>query len=196
MLDPRPVMLVGKRARLEPLGIRHAAGLLAVGRDERVFRFMLRGPLTDEEDAHAYISRFLDGQEKGAVIPFASIDAVTERVAGLTTYLNISVRDSGLEIGNTWLGVEYQRTAINTECKYLLLRHAFETLGCARVQLKTDLLNERSQRAIERIGASREGVLRKYQLTQGGRIRDTVIYSIIDAEWPVVKSRLEGMLQR
>lgn len=102
----------------------------------------------------------------------------------------------GLEIGWTWLSWEFQRTMVNTECKLLLLRHAFETLGCVRVQFKTDLLNEESQRAIERIGGRREGILRKFQRTRGGRIRDTVMYSILDEEWPDVRLRLERMLIR
>jgi RimJ/RimL family protein N-acetyltransferase len=105
-------------------------------------------------------------------------------------------QDRGLEIGGTWYGLEFQRTVVNTECKYLLLRHAFETLGCIRVQLKTDRLNERSQKAIERIGAVREGVLRNHMILPNGRYRDSVFYSIVDTEWPAVKKRLEEMMER
>jgi RimJ/RimL family protein N-acetyltransferase len=118
------------------------------------------------------------------------------RVAGATRYLNIVPQDRGLEIGGTWYGPEFQRTVVNTECKYLLLSHAFERLGCIRVQLKTDLRNERSQRAIERIGAVKEGVLRNHMILPDGRIRHSVFYSILDTEWPEVKNRLEGMLER
>ena len=118
-----------------------------------------------------------------------------ERAIGMTAYLDIHPKDRWLEIGGTWLTPEVQRTAINTECKYLLLRHAFETLGCVRVQLKTDARNLRSQRAIERVGAVKEGVLRKQMLTRGGFQRDTVVYSIIDSEWQKVKARLEGFLK-
>ena len=114
----------------------------------------------------------------------------------MTSYLNISRVDNGLEIGGTWLTPDVWRTAVNTECKYLLLRHAVETLGCIRVQIKTDERNVRSQRAIERLGAVKEGLLRKYQVTHTGHQRNTVMYSIIDTEWPTVKKRLEGMLNR
>jgi RimJ/RimL family protein N-acetyltransferase len=115
-------------------------------------------------------------------------------VAGATRYLNIMPKDRGLEIGGTWYGLEFQRSPVNTECKYLLLKHAFETLGCIRVQLKTDLRNERSQKAIERIGAKKEGVLRNHMILPDGRIRHSVFYSILDTEWPDVKKRLEEML--
>ncbi|MDE3091124.1 MAG: GNAT family N-acetyltransferase, partial [Chloroflexota bacterium] len=124
------------------------------------------------------------------------IRCADNRAVGVTSYLNISHTDRGLEIGGTWLTPEVWRTAINTECKYLLLRHAFETLGCIRVQLKTDERNVRSQRAIERLGAVKEGVLRKYQVTHGGYARNTVMYCIIDTEWAVVKARLEEFLER
>jgi RimJ/RimL family protein N-acetyltransferase len=114
----------------------------------------------------------------------------------MTTYMDIRRRDHGLEIGATWLGRPWQRTGINTEAKYLLLRHAFEELGAARVQLKTDSRNLQSQRAIERLGAVREALLRRYQLTRGGILRDTVVYSILAEEWPAVKARLEGLMAR
>ena len=117
-------------------------------------------------------------------------------MAGATRYLNIMPRDKGLEIGGTWYGTEFQRTVLNTECKYLLLRHAFETLGCIRVQLKTDLRNERSQKAIERIGAVREGVLRNHMILPDGRYRHSVFFSILDAESQEVKKRLEDMMNR
>ncbi len=115
-------------------------------------------------------------------------------MAGATRYLNIVPKDRGLEIGGTWYGPEFQRTAVNTECKYLLLRHAFESLGCIRVQLKTDLRNERSQKAIERIGAVKEGVLRNHMILPDGRIRHSVFYSILDSEWLEVKKRLGEMM--
>ncbi len=112
-------------------------------------------------------------------------------MAGSTSYLNISVRDQGIEIGWTWLGLKYQRTAVNTEAKLLLMTHAFETLGAQRLQLKTDELNERSRRAIARIGAKFEGILRRSQITRGGRIRNTAMYSVLVDEWPGVKAKLE-----
>jgi RimJ/RimL family protein N-acetyltransferase len=138
----------------------------------------------------------LSRAKKGTDLPFVAVQLSSGRVAGATRYLNIMPKDRGLEIGGTWYGPEFQRTAINTECKYLLLRHAFETLGCIRVQLKTDLRNERSQRAIERIGAVREGVLRNHMILPDGRYRHSVFYSILDTEWPQVKERLEQMLER
>jgi RimJ/RimL family protein N-acetyltransferase len=116
-------------------------------------------------------------------------------VAGATRYLNITPEHRGLEIGGTWYGLEFQRTVVNTECKYLLLQYAFETLGCIRVQFKTDRLNVRSQRAIERIGARREGVLRNHMILPDGRFRDSVFYSILDDEWSDAKLKLENLLQ-
>jgi RimJ/RimL family protein N-acetyltransferase len=134
--------------------------------------------------------------QRGTDLPFVAIDLATGRVAGATRYLNMMPNDRGLEIGGTWYGIEFQRTAINTECKYLLMTHAFETLGAIRVQLKTDLINERSQRAIERLGAKREGVLRNHMILPDGRIRDSVFYSILDTEWLGVKKNLEAMMGR
>ncbi|HKY52696.1 MAG TPA: GNAT family protein, partial [Anaerolineales bacterium] len=127
---------------------------------------------------------------------FVVIHLASGRVAGATRYLNIISHDRGLEIGGTWYGPEFQRTAVNTECKYLLLQHAFETLGCIRVQLKTDSRNERSQKAIERIGAVKEGVLRNHMILPDGYYRHSVYYSILDTEWPNVKRRLEEMMNR
>ena len=129
-------------------------------------------------------------------MPFAVIHRITGRAIGATRYMEIRPLDRGLEIGGTWYAVAYQRTAVNTECKYLLLRHAFESLGCIRVQFKTDLLNEPSQRALARIGAVKEGILRNHMIRPDGTIRHSVYYSIIDSEWPKVKARLEEMLSR
>lgn len=205
-MNPQPLTLTGLHARLEPLCLAHAEGLLAIGRDESIWTHMTRGWLVDLNDARGYIATALKEQDKGTQLAFAIIQigasgadgvnpaAGSDRIAGTTRYLNISLPDRGLEIGWTWLGVEFQRTAINTECKYMLLKHAFETLGCVRVQLKTDARNMRSRAAIERIGGVKEGVLRKFQLTQNGRIRDTAMFSIIDEEWPAAKARLEDML--
>jgi RimJ/RimL family protein N-acetyltransferase len=148
------------------------------------------------EDMRRWVSDILSRAEKGTDLPFVAVHLATGRVAGATRYLNIMPNDRGLEIGGTWYGPEFQRTAVNTECKYLLLRHAFETLGCIRVQLKTDLRNERSQKAIERIGAVKEGVLRNHMILPDGRYRHSVFYSILDTEWSEVKKRLEEMLGR
>jgi RimJ/RimL family protein N-acetyltransferase len=194
MIIPQRITLTGKCARLEPLTLDHAAALLAIGREEAIWTWMTRPPLADVADARDWIEQALAAQTAGTQLPFAIVDPRTGSVAGSTRYMNISVSDAGLEIGWTWLGSAYRRTAINTECKYLLLRHAFETLGCARVQLKTDARNDVSRRAIERIGAKFEGILRKFQATRGGLIRDTAMYSMLDREWPSVKPVLESKL--
>jgi RimJ/RimL family protein N-acetyltransferase len=142
----------------------------------------------------AYIETALSEQEHGASLPFAIIEKATRRAIGSTRYGNIDRTHHRIEIGWTWVGREWQRTAVNTEAKYLLLKHAFETLGCMRVELKTDSLNERSRAAILRIGAREEGIFRNHIITARGRIRHTVYFSIIDSEWPAVKARLEGKL--
>ena len=132
--------------------------------------------------------------QKGADIPFVVIHKRSGRIAGATRYMDIRAEHRGVEIGGTWYGAEFRRTVVNTECKYLLLRHAFEVMDCIRVQFKTDLRNERSQRAIERIGAIREGVLRHHMILPDGTIRHSVYYSILSAEWPDVRQRLERLL--
>jgi RimJ/RimL family protein N-acetyltransferase len=134
--------------------------------------------------------------EKGTDLPFTVIHLASGRVAGATRYLNIMPNDRGLEVGGTWYGPEFQRTIVNTECKYVLFKHAFETLGAIRVQLKTDSRNERSQKAIERIGAVKEGVLRNHMILPDGGYRHSVFYSVLDSEWDGVKKRLEEMLRR
>jgi RimJ/RimL family protein N-acetyltransferase len=145
---------------------------------------------------HAWIVDLLEYQKKGMDLPFAVIHLETGQAIGATRYLEIHTHDQGLEIGGTWYAVNFQRTAVNTECKYLLLKHAFETLGFIRVQFKTDLRNERSQRAIERIGAVKEGVLRKHMILPDGSVRHSVYYSILDDEWPAVKIQLEEKLKQ
>lgn len=193
-MNVQPVTLIGDHVRLEPLALSHAGGLLAAGGDPSIWTHFIRPMPRELAEIRSWIEEALAGQAHGARLPFAIIARPIEQVAGSTSYLNISPPDRSLEIGWTWLGTAWQRTATNSECKLLLLRHAFETLGAVRVQLKTDLRNERSQRAIERLGAVREGVLRKYQVTQGGRHRDTVMYSILDDEWPRVRAGLEARL--
>jgi RimJ/RimL family protein N-acetyltransferase len=137
----------------------------------------------------------LSRARRGTDLPFAVVHLASGRLAGATRYMNMMPNDRGLEIGGTWYGTEFQRSAVNTECKYLLMTYAFETLRAIRVQLKTDLLNERSQRAIERLGAKKEGVLRNHMILPDGRIRDSVFYSILDSEWIEVKKKLEAMLE-
>lgn len=192
----QPVTLTGIHVRLEPMTMEHAAALAEIGVGQTFWGFMLYGNMGTPEDMRNWVMDILSRAEKGTDLPFVAIHLASGRVAGATRYLNIVPKDRGLEIGGTWYGPEFQRTVVNTECKYLLLRHAFETLGCIRVQLKTDLRNERSQKAIERIGAVREGVLRNHMILPDGRYRHSVFYSILDTEWPKVKKKLEEMLNR
>src|SRR5512134_42570 len=191
-----PVTLNGKHVRLEPMTEAHIPGLAEIGAGQPFWDFMLYGNINTEADMRGWVLDILARAEKGTDLPFTVIHLASGRVAGATRYLNIMPNDRGLEIGGTWYGPEFQRTIVNTECKYLLLRHAFEALGCIRVQLKTDLRNERSQKAIERIGAIREGVLRNHMILPDGHHRHSVFYSILDTEWPAVKTRLEEMMER
>ena len=180
--DPQPVVLESERIRLEPLETRHATGLREVGTSEPVWRY-LPTPVFDSLDSTtAWINGARAEMEQGGRIPFAIILRNDRRIAGSTSYLDIQRTHHTLEIGWTWLGEVFQRSFVNTECKFLLLEHAFEVLGAQRVQFKTDRRNERSQIAIERIGARREGTLRNHMLV-GGVKRDSVYFSIIESEW-------------
>jgi N-acetyltransferase len=186
--------LEGERIRLEPLGQAHHAALCGVGLDDELWRWTPKAVRT-AADMAAYIAVALAERAAGRALPFAIIDKATGQAIGSTRYGAIEPAHRRVEIGWTWLGRSWQRTAANTEAKYLLLRHAFETLGCLRVELKTDALNERSRAAIRRIGAREEGTLRNHMITASGRIRDTVYYSILDVEWPEVKRDLEVRLK-
>jgi RimJ/RimL family protein N-acetyltransferase len=188
-----PVTLEGRHARLEPLAKAHLAGLAEVGLDEELWRWIPTAVRTKEQMA-AYIETALEEQQRGVSLPFAIVEKATGRAIGSTRYGNIDRVHHRVEIGWTWVAREWQRTAINTEAKYLLLKHAFESLGCMRVELKTDSLNEKSRAAILRIGAKEEGIFRNHMITASGRIRHSAYYSIIDLEWPGVKARLEERL--
>ncbi|MFZ1042406.1 MAG: GNAT family protein [Anaerolineales bacterium] len=194
MMEVKPVTLTGKVVRLEPLSETHVPGLTAVGINDEIWRWLPYGVMKNEEDIRGWVREMLHRAANGADRPFAVIYLASGRVAGATRYMDIHPKDYALEIGGTWYGVEFQRTAVNTEAKYLLLRHAFENLKCIRVQIKTDLRNERSQKAIERIGAVREGVLRNNMIMPDGYYRSSVYYSILESEWPAVKARLEEMM--
>ena len=195
VLKYTPVILEGDFVRLEPLSEeRHGAGLCEVGLDPDLWR-LIPIQVTTREEMIAYIRQALAAQAAGSAIPFAQIDKATGAVAGSTRYMNIDTANRRVEIGSTWIARPWRRTAINTEAKYLLLRHAFETLGCIRVELKTDALNRRSRNAILRIGAKQEGTLRQHMVTWSGRLRDTVYFSILDSEWPDVKARLAEKLK-
>ena len=195
-MEVKPVVLTGRHVRLEPMTEEHTSALAEIGVGQPFWHFMLYGDMNSVDDMRDWVKDILSRAEKGTDLPFVAIHLASGRVAGATRYLNIMPKDRGLEIGGTWYGPDFQRTPDNTECKYLLLEHAFERLGCIRVQLKTDLRNERSQKAIERIGAVKEGVLRNHMILPDGYYRHSVFYSILDTEWPEVKRRLEGMLER
>lgn len=194
MMDILPVVLTGRLVRLEPLDRRHIPDLTLAGKDESIWQFMRYGAVTTQEKMALLVDDLLDLQRKGADLPFAVIDLASGQAVGMTRYMDIQRENRGLEIGGTWYGAAYQRTGVNTECKYLLLQHAFEQLGAIRVQIKTDLRNERSQRAIERLGAVKEGVLRDHMILPDGVVRSSVYYSILLDEWPAVKQRLLGLM--
>ena len=189
-----PVVLSGKYVRLEPLGQEHIAGLAQVGTDPAIWRYMLYGEVTTPEKMAILVQDLLNRQAAGTDQPFAVRHLESGRLAGSTRYLEIRAPHRGLEIGGTWYGTEFQRTVVNTEAKYLLLKHAFETLDSIRVQFKADSRNERSLKAIERLGAVSEGTLRNHMVLGEGIYRHSVYFSILDTEWPQVKARLEEKL--
>jgi RimJ/RimL family protein N-acetyltransferase len=194
-MEIRPVTLEGRHVRLEPLSLSHLDALCQVGLDPELWRWMPSAVQTPAQ-MQAYVEIALESQNRGAALPFASVDRSTGTVVGTTRFANIESAHRRLEIGWTWIARHWQRTPINTEAKYLMLRHAFETLGCLRVEFKTDSLNKQSQTALERIGAKQEGIFRNHMVTSGGRIRHSIYYSIIDSEWPRVKGSLEEKLSR
>ena len=188
-----PVLLVGNHIRLEPLSLHHHAGLCTVGLDEEIWRWN-PAPVSTPEEMTAYIETALRWQKEGTALPFATVEKTSGRAIGSTRFANIDKANRRVEIGWTWIGRRWQRTVVNTEAKYLMLRHAFEILACIRVELKTDALNERSRAAILRVGAKEEGTFRSHVITASGRLRDTVYFSILDTEWPAVKAELERKL--
>jgi RimJ/RimL family protein N-acetyltransferase len=188
----QPVTLEGRHVRLEPLSSGHHADLCEAGLDQELWRWIPKAVRTPE-DMREYIAIALRAQQDLSALPFATVERSSGRAIGSTRFGNIDRSNRRLEIGWTWIGRQWQRTAVNTEAKYLMLRHAFETLGAMRVELKTDSLNERSRRAILRLGAVEEGVFRKHMTTESGRVRHTVYFSIVDDEWPDVKARLERL---
>jgi len=195
-LEVRLVTLIGKRVRMEPLYFdRHFDGLMAIGLDPELWKWTLN-VVENRVDLRAYLEEALRQQAEGSALPFAIVDIASGRVAGCTRFGNIDPKHLRVEIGWTWVGKEFQRSYVNTEAKYLMLRHAFETWGCRRVELKTNVLNRKSRDAMLRIGAKEEGILRKHAVSDLGVSRDTIYYSIIDDEWPEVKAKLEGMMAR
>jgi RimJ/RimL family protein N-acetyltransferase len=192
----QPVKLSGQRIYLEPLSETHLADLSQVGLDAEIWRFMLYGKMQTDSDLHRWILEMLERQKKGKDLPFTVIQRSNGKAIGCTRYMNVEAMHRSLEIGGTWYGRFYQGSGVNVEAKYLLLKYAFEYLGCIRVQLKTDARNLQSQRAIERLGAVKEGVLRNHMILPDGTIRDSIYYSILDEEWPQVKQKLEQRLEK
>lgn len=193
-IDPA-IVLEGRAVRLVPLRLEHAAALFEQGHDEEIWRYLPIDMPADVDAMRAWIQAALAQAAVGAAVPFAIVRRANERLIGSTRFHEIALEHRGLEIGWSWLSRAYWRAGINTECKYLLLRHAFEQLGAIRVQLKTDLRNVRSQRAIEGLGARREGVFRNHRIIKGGYRRTSVYFSIIDEDWPTVRARLEDRLR-
>ena len=184
-----PVTLTGDHVRLEPAADRHLSELLDAAQDEQVWAWLpWRRPATEGELAEILAA------ERRIALPFAQVEQATGRAVGVTTYRDIDDRHRTLEVGGTWLGRPWWRSAINTEAKLLILGHAFEVLGANRVAIKTDIRNERSQAAIERLGAKREGVLRHQYVRPDGTLRDSVMYSVIPEEWPAVRAFLRQRL--
>lgn len=195
--DPQPVLLEGTHVRLEPLTLAHTDGIFAASRDDRIWTHLLIPQFPTVAAVQAYIGEALKAQAAGTELPFATIRRSDGAVVGSTRFMDLRPAHRGLEIGWTWLNSSAQRTPINTEAKYLMLGHAFEVWGALRVQLKTDARNEQSRRAILRIGASFEGILRKQFLRPHDRYeRDSAMFSLIESEWPAAKLRLEAMLAR
>src|ERR1051326_1934535 len=180
MMIVEPVTLTGRLVRLEPLQMSHAADLYEAAQDEAIWTYMPRHPVRTPTDMAKIINTEIQEREACLSLAFAIIDLAQDKAVGSTRYMSIMPKDRGLEIGWTWLSPTVQRTAINTECKYLLLCHAFETLGAIRLQLKTHHLNLKSQRAIERLGAVKEGILRNHVIMPDGSYRHSVYYSILD----------------
>jgi len=202
--DPRPgrdemqPTLHGKAVRLEPLQDEHIDALCEIGLDPEVTQFMTIAMRT-RDDMARYVRDAIAAREAGKAIPFVTIlqnPGAADRIVGTTRFLEIDRNNRRMEIGGTWLGKEWQRSRVNTEAKYLMLRHAFEELKSIRIELKTDSLNVRSRAAILRIGAVQEGVFRNHVITEQGRIRHSVYFSIVAEDWPGVKTRLEAMLNR
>ena len=190
-----PVTLQGTVVRLEPLRHEHAELFWEVAKNdlEDIFRWIPYSMKTPE-DFRRLVAKAFEEQQRGESVVFATVEQSSGRAIGSTRFMNIDRVNRRVEIGSTWIAPAWQRTAVNTEAKYLMLRHAFEVWKCMRVELKTDALNQKSRNAILRIGAKEEGTLRRHLLTHTGRVRDTVYFSILDDEWPQVKAKLEARI--
>lgn len=191
---PEPITLQGKHATLEPLSRAHRDGMIEAVKDGELWKLWYTFiPKPDAMEAE--IDRRLDLQAKGSMLPFAVLDA-HGKAAGMTTYMNIDAVNRRVEIGSTWYAKRVQCTPLNTECKLMLMTHAFETLGCIAVEYRTSIFNHQSRRAIERLGAKLDGIMRNHIRHSDGTLRDTCVYSIIQSEWPAVKSHLTFQRER
>jgi N-acetyltransferase len=191
-----PIILYGNVVRLEPSTINHVPALVAAGKEESIWKYMVYGNLSNLNNMGKWMDELLDLQAARTDLPFTVIHKDSGKIIGATRFLEMRPSHRSLEIGGTWYTPEYQGTAVNPECKYLLLKYAFEKLDCIRVQFKVDQRNKHSIHAVERLGAVREGVLRNHMVLPDGTIRDSVYFSILDREWPDVKNRLEDRLKR
>jgi N-acetyltransferase len=194
MAWPEPVTLRGEHVRVEPLSPAHEAGLVEAVKDGELWRLWYT-LVPKPEGMAAEIARRLGLQAKGSMCPFTVFDA-DGRIAGMTTYMNVDAVNKRVEIGSTWYAKRVQRGPLNTECKKLLLAHAFDTLQCIAVEFRTHRFNMQSRRAIERLGAQLDGMLRSHQVSPDGALRDTAVYSIIAAEWPTVRAHLTWQLEK
>jgi RimJ/RimL family protein N-acetyltransferase len=192
---PDPISLYGNAVTLVPLAHAHEADLAKAAADGDLHRLWYTTVPTPDK-VRAEIDRRLGLQAKGSMLPFAVIDPASGRAVGMTTYMNIDATNRRVEIGSTWYAASVQRTGLNTECKYLLLRHAFEDIDCVGVEFRTHYLNTQSRRAIERLGAKLDGILRHHMIMPNGTLRDTCVYSIIQPDWPTVKAHLEWQMEK
>lgn len=190
----KSVTLEGQAVRLAPLKLEYLSELYEAASDDSLWLWTVN-VVKDREDMLRYVETALGEAARKVSVPFVTIDKATDKIVGSTRFGNIDPKNRRAEIGWTWINPRWQRTPINTEAKFLMLRHAFETWNCVRVELKTDVLNEKSRSAILRIGAKEEGIFRRHQITDAGRFRDTVYFSIIDSEWQTVKASLIRKLE-
>ena len=196
MNPPQAITLLGSRVKLIPMSLDQAEDFLEIGADDEIWTYMSGQPFGGLADARNYLTKQLEAQHSAQRLPFAVIDRASGVLAGTTSYLDIRLEHAGLEIGATWYSKRFRRSHVNTEAKLLLLTHAFEDLHVRRVQFLTDARNTRSQGALERIGAVKEGILRSHKVYPDGVVRDSAVYSIVRADWPSTKERIESLAER
>jgi N-acetyltransferase len=189
----QPVTLSGRHVQLVPLSTDHLDSLISAVRDGELWKLWYTSA-PEPERMHAEIHRRLALQEKRSTLPFTVIDPATGQAVGMTTYMNVDTINRRVEIGSTWYGRSVQRTALNTEAKLLMFAHAFDSMGCIAVEFRTHFMNQQSRRAIERLGAKLDGILRSHSITANGALRDTCVYSVVASEWPAVRAHLEWQL--